>query len=95
MVLAETSALDSTRKRETSRWPLQADLCSGVASLKKSKRINLRKQSFASFKKTIMISCGGKLLAVLCLHISLALQQQTAGFKVAIVSRAMQWSVST
>ena len=46
--LAATSAFHSTRRRQISRWPLRADQCSGVQSLKKSKRINLRKQSFAS-----------------------------------------------
>jgi hypothetical protein len=38
---------------------------------------------------------GRQLLAVLCLHISVALQQKTANFKVAIDSRVMQWSVLT
>ncbi len=46
--LAATSALHSTKRRVTSRWPWQADKCSGVFPLKESKRINLRKRSFAS-----------------------------------------------
>ena len=44
---AATSAFHSTRRRQTSRCPYSADKCSGVFCLKKSKRINLRKQSFA------------------------------------------------
>jgi hypothetical protein len=38
---------------------------------------------------------GGQLLDVLRLHISVALQQKTANFKVAKDSRPMQWSVLT
>ncbi len=38
---------------------------------------------------------GGQLPDVLRLHISVALQQKTANFKLAIASRPMQWSVST
>jgi hypothetical protein len=38
---------------------------------------------------------GGQLLDVLRLHISVALQQKTANFKVAIANRPMQWSVLT
>jgi hypothetical protein len=45
---ASISALHCSKRRATSRWPFQADQCSGVRRLKKSKRINLRKQSFAS-----------------------------------------------
>jgi hypothetical protein len=39
---------------------------------------------------------GGQLLNVagLRLHISIALEQKTANFKVAMESRDMQWSVS-
>jgi hypothetical protein len=43
----------------------------------------------------IIINNGRQLLAVLCLHISVALQQKTANFKVAIASRPMQWSPLT
>ena len=45
---AATSAFHSTRRRQISWCPFSADQCSGVQSLKKSKRINMRKQSFAS-----------------------------------------------
>ena len=38
---------------------------------------------------------GRQLLEVLRLHISVALQQKTANFKVAIVSRQMQWGPFT
>ena len=49
------------------------------------------------FIKTIIIIIirGGQLLDVLRLHISVALQQKTANFKVAIGSRAMQLSFLT
>ena len=45
---ASTSALHCSKRRQTSRWPPRADECSGVHRLNKSKRINLRKQSFTS-----------------------------------------------
>jgi hypothetical protein len=35
---------------------------------------------------------GGQLLDVLCLHISVALQQKTGNFKMAVENRVMQWS---
>jgi len=38
---------------------------------------------------------GGQLPLVLRLHISVALQQKTANFKVAFESRPMQWGVFT
>jgi hypothetical protein len=38
---------------------------------------------------------GNKLLLVLRLYISVALQQETALFKVALASRQMQWSHMT
>jgi hypothetical protein len=41
------------------------------------------------FIKTIIIIKGGQLPAVLRLYISVALQQKTGNFKVAIVSRVM------
>ena len=37
--LAATSAFDSTKRRQISRWPLTADRCSGVARLQQSKAI--------------------------------------------------------
>ncbi len=46
LFLTATSALDSTRIRQASRWPYQAQLCSGVRCLQ-NKRVNMRKQSFA------------------------------------------------
>ena len=50
MFFASISALHCSKRRQTSRWPLLADQCSGVKPppLKKSKRISLRKYSFAS-----------------------------------------------
>ncbi len=38
---------------------------------------------------------GRQLHVVLCLYISVTLQQNTANFKVAIASRQTQWSVLT
>jgi predicted DNA-binding protein (UPF0251 family) len=38
---------------------------------------------------------GGQLLDGLRLHISVALQQKTGNFKMATVSRQMQWSALT
>ena len=48
MSFASISALHCSKRRQTSRWPSRAQRCSGAYRLKKSKRINLRKQSFAS-----------------------------------------------
>ena len=42
------SALHCSKRRVTSRWPPAAVKCSGVSLLKESKRMNLRKKSFAS-----------------------------------------------
>ena len=49
LFLTATSALDSTRIRQASRWPYQAQLCSGVRWLQ-NKRVNMRKQSFAKLQ---------------------------------------------
>ncbi len=38
---ASISALHCSKRRVTSRWPFSAEICSGVHSLKKKKRINL------------------------------------------------------
>jgi hypothetical protein len=38
---ASISALHCSKRRQTSRWPLRADRCSGVHCLKESKRMNL------------------------------------------------------
>ncbi len=38
---ASISALHCSKRRVTSRWPSRADQCSGVLSLKESKRMNL------------------------------------------------------
>jgi hypothetical protein len=38
---ASTSALHCSKRRQISRWPLKAQLCSAVHPLKKNKRINL------------------------------------------------------
>ena len=45
---ASTSALHCSKRRVISRWPWQAEKCSGVHCLKEIKRMNLRKKSFAS-----------------------------------------------
>ena len=50
LVSASISALHCSKRRQTSRWPSEAELCSRVPLLKESIRINLRKQSFASQK---------------------------------------------
>ena len=47
------------------------------------------------FIKTIIIIGGRQLPVVLRLYISVALQQKTGNFKMAIASRAMQWSALT
>jgi hypothetical protein len=44
---------------------------------------------------TIRITRIGQLLDVLGIYISVALQQKTANFKVAIASRVVQWGVFT
>ncbi len=41
MSFASTSALHCSKRRVTSRWPLRAESCSGVYSLKRNKIINL------------------------------------------------------
>jgi dipeptide/tripeptide permease len=46
-------------------------------------------------KKTIIIIRGRQLQAVLRLYISVALQQKTGNFKMAVLSRQMQWSAMT
>jgi hypothetical protein len=55
-------------------------------------RVSLRKNNNNNNNNN---SKGGQLLAGLRLHISVALQQKTANFKVAIESRQMQWSALT
>jgi hypothetical protein len=42
MSFASISALHCSKRRQTSRWPLEADQCSGVHCLKERKRMNLR-----------------------------------------------------
>jgi hypothetical protein len=55
----------------------------------------------ASFRRPCVVykeqvnQSGGKLLFVLRFHISFALKQKTGNFKVAMVSRLMQWSPLT
>ena len=67
--------------------------------LTEEKEKNQLAQTEFRFIKTIIITIiiikGGQLLEVLRLHISVALQQKTANFKVTIASRLMQWSVLT
>ena len=53
----------------------------------------LAQTEFRSIKT--IINKGGRLHAVLRICIGVALQQKTANFKVAVASRAMQWSVLT
>jgi hypothetical protein len=86
---ASISELHCSKRRQTSRWPPRVEKCSGVYCLKESKRINLRKKSFASLKKN---NKGRQLRVVFRLYISIALQQKTANFKVAIPCRVMQCS---
>ena len=50
----------------------------------------LAQKEFRFIKTMIIIR---KLLAALRLYISVALQQKTGNFKVALVGRVMQWSV--
>jgi hypothetical protein len=38
---ASISGLHCSKRRQTSRWPWQAERCSGVRCLKESKRMNL------------------------------------------------------
>jgi hypothetical protein len=64
-----------------------------VAQLQKSQRIMLRKQSFHLIKT--MRGRGRQLQVIFRLHISVALEQKTANFKVASGSRPMQWSALT
>jgi hypothetical protein len=63
--------------------------------LTEGKQKNQLAQTEVLFIKTIIIIRGGQLQVVLRLHVSVALQQKTASFKVAIVSRPMQWSLLT
>ena len=65
------------------------------SGLTEGKQKNELAQKEFRFIKTIIIIRGGQLLLVLRLCISVALQQKTANFKVAIPSRPMQWSVLT
>jgi hypothetical protein len=45
---ASISALHCSKRRQTSRWPCIAEKCSGVHSLKESKRINLPHENHAN-----------------------------------------------
>jgi hypothetical protein len=56
------------------------------------KQKNQLAQTEFGFKKKIIIIREGQLLAGLRLYISVALQQKTANFKVALLSRPMQCS---
>jgi hypothetical protein len=59
------------------------------------KQKNELAQTQFRFIKTITMQGRRQLLGVLHIHISVALQQKTANFKVAIGSRVMQWSLLT
>jgi hypothetical protein len=60
------------------------------------KKNQLAQTEFLFIKKiTIIIGGGGQLPAVLRIYISVAQQQKTGNFKVAIGSRVMQWSALT
>ncbi len=65
------------------------------SALTEGKQKNQLAQRKVRFIKTTIIIRGGQLLVGLRIHISLALQQKTAKFKVATVSRPMQWSALT
>jgi hypothetical protein len=66
------------------------------SALTEGKQKNELAQKEFRFIKTIMIIIRrGQLHEVLCLDISVALQQQTANFKVAFASRPMQWGALT
>jgi hypothetical protein len=61
-----------------------------------SKWINWRNpQTEFRFMKVNNNNTGGQLLLVLRLYITVALQQKTANFNVAVASRQMQWSALT
>jgi hypothetical protein len=60
---------------------------------RKSKRINTRKVSVHNNNVNNNNKRRGQSQVIVrCIHISVALQQQAAGFKVAILHREMQWS---
>jgi len=59
------------------------------------KQKNQLAQTEFRFIKTITIIRKGQLLDVPRLHISVAQQQKTGNFKVALASRIMQWSALT
>ena len=59
------------------------------------KKNELAQTEFCSIKTIITTIRGGQLPVVLRLHISVALQQKTANFKVAFASRLMQWCALT
>ena len=59
---------------------------------RKSKRINTRKVSVHNNNMNNNKRRERSQVSVRCIHISVALQQQAAGFKVAILHREMQWS---
>ncbi len=93
---ASTSALHCSKRRVVSRWPLPAEKYSGVnwpAGLKKSKRMNFHTNRVSLHNNNNNV--GGLLPVGLRLHISVALQQKTGNFKMAMPSRAMQWSALT
>ncbi len=65
------------------------------SALTEEKQKNELAQKEFRFKKTIIIIRGRQLPVGLRLYVSVALQQKTANFKVAIASRLMQWSPFT
>jgi hypothetical protein len=65
------------------------------SALTEEKQKNELAQKEFRFKKTIIIIGGRQLPVGLRLYISVALQQKTGNFKVAIASRLMQWSPFT
>ena len=64
-------------------------------ALTEGKQTNELAQTLFRFIKNNDNNKGRKLLGVLRLYISVALQQKTANFKVASLSRVMQWSALT
>ena len=64
-------------------------------STEEEKKNELAQTEFRFIKTMIIIIRGRQLLVFLRLYISVALQQKTANFKVAILGRVMQWSALT
>ena len=64
-------------------------------STEENQKNQIAQTEFRFIKTIIIIIRGGQLRAALRLHISVALQQKTANFKVAFPCRVMQWGLLT